>query len=138
MERQQCSFPPSPFLYPLHPSCIPKTILKFAQKGAFFIEEGTTKSVWSPAFCWRCQQRICWRSPVPQGQVPVLGSSMGCLPRLWEAKGWQGSLNPSVLNQSSGKQDHKACSRNKEDEHVVLLKRFCKSLHKKFVSFYRN
>lgn len=56
---------------------------------------------------------------------------MGCLPRLWEAKGWQGCLNPSVLNQSSGKQDHKGCLRNKEDERVVLLKRFCKSLHKK-------
>lgn len=134
MERQQCSFPPSFFLCPLHP----KTSLKFAQKGTFFIEERTAKSVWSAAFCWRCQQKICWRSPVPQGQVPMLGRSMECLPGLWEAKGWQGCLNPSVLNWPSGKQDHRGCSRNKEDEHVVLLKRFCKSLHKKFVSFHEN
>lgn len=138
MERQQCSLPPSLFLYPLHPSCVPKTSLKFAQKGAFFIEERTTKSVWSAAFCWRCQQRICWRSPAPQGQVPMLERSVGCLPGLWEAKGWQGCLNPSVLNQPSGKQEHKGCSGNKEDERVVLLKRFCKSLHIRIVCFHGN
>lgn len=77
MESQQCSIPPSLFLYPLHPSCIPKTSLKFAQKGSFFIEERTTKSVWSADFCWE----------MPAGDLLEVSSSSGSGSRNGEKRG---------------------------------------------------
>lgn len=91
--------------------------------------------MWSLAFCWRWQlrQRICWRPPSPQGQVPVPGRIVGHLHSLQKVKGWRGLLNLPALNQPSWEAGLRGPLKEQGGggtERVVPLKRFWKRLHK--------